>query len=173
MALDDQKPISNQFNKEAALNAITKRVTEVQFTPKEQERYFDIRRNHTEEAQKEKRAFNDPEEYRRRVQDKEKELLAKNPPAPHLDNKPQNMQSGSLWGKVRNEAQKQVRLEHEGKLQQIDDRYLKSMTGLIETAEQRQKAQLPEAELDKLQRRSDEINQNRRDRGHDDEGRER
>ena len=172
MALDDQQPISDQFNKEAALDAITKRAGQVQMPPEERKKIFDLQRKHTEETQKEKRAFNDPEEYRRRVQDKEKELLAKNPPASHLDNNPKNMQTGSLWVKVRNEAQKQVRLEHESKLQQIDDRYLKSMTALIESAEQRQKAPLPEAELDKLQRRSDEIIQDRRDRDRDD-GRER
>lgn len=147
MDLNDQDFISNQFNKESLID-IEKQISHLQLKPDEQDKLFKLRQESTEEIQKEKRAFNDPEEYRRRVREKEEELLSKKTPAPHLDNNPKDMETGSLWVKIRNEAQKQVRLEHEGKLQQIDDRYLQSMTAFIETVakNQQQTKNIPEQE---------------------------
>jgi hypothetical protein len=120
MALDDQQPISNKFNREASLIAIEKRAIDVQFNQKEEKKYFEIRQNYKEEPDKEDDAFK--KDYKLRLQKKEQELTANKTP---------------YWDEIKSEAKRLVRLDHEEKIQSIHNHYIEDMTTLVERAEER------------------------------------
>ena len=136
MVLDNQQPISNKFNEKSLID-IEKRLRPIQFSQKQQENALNIQITHAEEIKKELNAFKNTKELKHRIQEKEKEIIARNNPVHNLDYIPKNMKTTLSWEEIKNEAESLVRLEHKGKIQDIHDRYIKDITPLIEQAEKR------------------------------------
>ena len=157
-SLEEQENVRKPFN-EAANVDLQKRLAAFELSKNEQEKVSDLQKERDGAKQQEKESFNNPEEFKKRFDEKYAELSQTNTPSPALT--PQGERQNLPPHQLMQKAEVGIEQDHQKKLQGFDQNCNNGVNQVLDRASQDGRGPQQDTNQSQDQSRGQDPSQNR------------